>query len=89
MFFVHGEFDRKRRDAKNSQINNNKTAEQKRQNRKMNFLTSALGSLTGSSIPYTFGDEYAAEPTSPPSIWRVFDGIKKVSFTGSSAVTTY
>jgi hypothetical protein len=80
---------REREAMKNSQINNNEITEQKQQNRKMNFLTSALGSLTGSSIPYTFGDEYTAEPMLQPSIWRVFDGIKKVSFSSLSAVTAY
>lgn len=44
----------------------------------MNFLTKTLGTLTGYSIPYTFGeiiDESIAENPSSNSLWKIYDGV--------------
>lgn len=48
----------------------------------MNFLASAIGSLTGSSIPYNIGEEQKLSSEFPQSIWKVFDGTKKVCTVG-------
>lgn len=42
----------------------------------MNFLSKTFTSLTGGSIPYSFGEE--RDPAVSGSIWRVYDGTKKV-----------
>lgn len=44
----------------------------------MNFLTKTLGTLTGYSIPYTFGDVIdpsVAENPSSNSLWKIYDGV--------------
>ncbi|TID14828.1 hypothetical protein CANINC_004499 [Pichia inconspicua] len=44
----------------------------------MNFLTKTLGTLTGYSIPYTFGeivDPSIAEDPSSNSLWKIYDGV--------------
>ncbi|ONH69201.1 N-terminal kinase-like protein [Cyberlindnera fabianii] len=43
----------------------------------MNFLSKTLSSFTGSSIPYTLGDEHLTDASLPQSVWRMFDGVKK------------
>lgn len=44
----------------------------------MNFLTKTLGTLTGTAIPYTFGDVVAKSNSDDPSsnsLWTIYDGI--------------
>lgn len=43
----------------------------------MNFLTSAISTFTGGSIPYSFGQERVPDPNQVPTIWKLFDGTKK------------
>ncbi|ODV96009.1 hypothetical protein PACTADRAFT_49431 [Pachysolen tannophilus NRRL Y-2460] len=46
----------------------------------MNFLSKTLGSLTGSSIPYTLGEKVESSFITDPnsySIWNVYDAVKK------------
>ncbi|GME76045.1 unnamed protein product [Ambrosiozyma monospora] len=56
----------------------------------MNFLQKTLGTLTGTSIPYTFGDKLvpsiASDPSRSTSIWTVYEG---TSDKDSSEVTIF
>lgn len=41
----------------------------------MNFISSALSSLTGTSIPYTIGEKVSSPlPDQPFSVWTIYDG---------------
>jgi SCY1-like protein 1 len=52
----------------------------------MNFLAKTLGSLTGTSIPYTFGDVLRPYDISSNSLWTIYDG---VSDKNSMSVTIF